>query len=232
MNHKRKCWFGQQTWSHVFFAHWPVNKTVLQPFIPYPFRLDTTENSAWLSMVAFQAMVSRFRYSPKGLAFRPFWQVNIRTYIRFGKERGIYFFTLYSNDQVAVKFGSLPGLPYVHIPMSISENNASIFLKSEKERDNFLVSHFDLSLQRKDILVTKDLHDWLTDRDTLYFRRKNKLIKGSLSHSPWQLYNATGHVKIKGAINKAMSSKLNEPLLMAAAPKTAYIHPFKTIGYV
>src|SRR5699024_5817230 len=131
MTCKQGYWFGQQQWSHVFFAHWPVSKYSLQPYIPYPFQLDTFNNTAWLTIVAFQASASRLRFVPRLLSFRPFWQINIRTYIRFGKERGIYFLTLYSNDQAAVMLGKIPGLPYCYVPMGITQNENSLLLKSE-----------------------------------------------------------------------------------------------------
>lgn len=232
MDHKRKFWIGEQTWNHIFFAHWPVNKTVLQQFIPYPFRLDTFENNAWLSIVAFQATDSRLRLLPKTLAFRPFWQVNIRTYIQFGNERGVYFYSLYSDNQWAAKLGRLPGLPYAYMPMSISKSDTSIFLKSDKERKNSFVNYFNLSLERKKILTKNDLHRWLTDRYTVYFKRKNNLIKCSLSHSPWQLYEAIGHVRVNGLIDQVITDDGDEPILMATTKKTAHLHPFKIIGYV
>lgn len=232
MSDQRNPWFGQQTWTHIFFAHWPISKDELQTFIPYPFQLDTFNNTAWLTIVAFQANNSRFRYIPKRFAFPPFWQINIRTYIRFGNERGVYFLTLYSNDQRAARYGKWGGLPYVYAPLTIAKKNGNIVLTKSSQTYSSLVSHVDLSYGRTNQLPTNELNRWLTDRDTIYLIRHKKIIKSHISHDPWKLYGVKGRAAIKGLAYPMVTQEANRPLLMTAQDQTAFLHPFQTIGYV
>lgn len=232
MSAQRYPWFGQQTWSHIFFAHWPINKYQLLPFIPYPLQLDTFNKSAWLTIVAFQASDSRLRYLPKSFAFPSFWQINVRTYIQLGSERGVYFFTLYSNDKRAVRYGKWSGLPYLYAPLTIEKNNGTITLTKDRKTHSSLVSQVDLSYDRTNKLPNKKLNEWLTNRDTIFLIRRKEIIKSYISHDPWELYNVKGGAAIKGLAHPIKDEEIQRPLLMTAEDQTAFLHPFQTIGYI
>lgn len=232
MNFYNKKWFGQQIWSNIYFVHFPVRKQFLQPLIPAPFQLDTFQQQAWVTLVIFKAHNSRLRYFPKFLSFRPFWQVNVRTYIRNGKKRGVYFFTLFSNDALAVKLGRIPGLPYVYLPLIVKENSDHLFVKNAQCNKDLLISSFSLSLKRQDQLKTSDLHHWLTDVHTIFLQRKNKLIQSNVFHKQWKLYAAKGSISISGSLNPIIDKTYHHPLIMGAAPQKAYLSPLQTIGYI
>jgi uncharacterized protein YqjF (DUF2071 family) len=103
-------------WARVMMIHYRVEPSALQPFVP--FELDTFGGSAWVSLVAFTmrglrpyvggrigAMMTR------PIATHPF--LNIRTYVRHGDMRGIYFLAEYLPNVISVHLGPFAyGLPY------------------------------------------------------------------------------------------------------------------------
>src|SRR5690625_1866847 len=96
-------WFGQQRWTNILFSHWPISKEELKHFIPAPFELDTFHGEGWVSLVLFKAMYSRFRWMPQLLSYPPFIQMNLRTYVRLGDQKGIYFLSVDCNHRLATQ---------------------------------------------------------------------------------------------------------------------------------
>src|SRR5690625_4880445 len=80
--------------------------------------IDKFNETAWISIVLFTADQSNFRYAPSLFAYPTFKQLNVRTYVRFGDERGVYFCSLYTNDWLVAKGGRTFGLPFSQIQMS------------------------------------------------------------------------------------------------------------------
>ena len=103
-------------WRGAVFAHFAIERAHLQPSIP--FELDTREGHAYVSLVAFTQ--SNLRPSISGpvaawlitpLARHEF--LNLRTYVRVGDLRGIYFIAEWIPNRLAVLLGPRTyGLPY------------------------------------------------------------------------------------------------------------------------
>src|SRR5690625_1229799 len=90
-------WLAVQDWYNILFMHWPVPVEKIKPFVPQVFVIDTFAQSAWISIVIFQAKNSRLRSLPKQLAFPPVTQINVRTYVTSptSQEQGVYFLNLH-----------------------------------------------------------------------------------------------------------------------------------------
>lgn len=226
----KKKWFGRQKWSDIVFAHWPVDKFKLQHYVPYPFRVATINNQAYLSVVAFQAKDSTFRNFPDKLSFRPFWQINVRTYIQFGREFGIYFFALYSNDLLAVLMGRLPGLPYKQAAIEIlkQKDQKALFLSENTGRQEIQLTYSDQYTTK----ISEDKRtNFLTNHNKLYFMRKNKIYQGKVSHKPWQLFYVDGQAQLAG-FSHSSTVQAKQPLLMVANNQQSYLYPFRKLGYI
>ena len=105
-------------WREAVFLHFAVRPEVLQPFVPFP--LDLHEGIAYVSCVAFtmQRMRPRRGGALTALPFKPIAThdfLNVRTYVRRGDERGIYFLAEWLPNRLAVALGpTVFGLPYRH----------------------------------------------------------------------------------------------------------------------
>ena len=105
--------FMSQNWEDLVMLHYRVNPAIIQGRLPDDLEVDTYEDEAWISVVAFR--LSNLRIRPiSWLKWSDFWELNLRTYIRDKKGRkGVWFFSLDSTDPIGV-IGArmLYGLPY------------------------------------------------------------------------------------------------------------------------
>jgi uncharacterized protein YqjF (DUF2071 family) len=105
-------------WDSVVMLHLEVPKAKLQETIP--FTLDTFEDRAFVTLVAFTIRRMRpvFGGGLTGFLFRPISThafLNVRTYVRHHDEIGIHFLAEWLPNRISVQLG--PGtfcLPYHH----------------------------------------------------------------------------------------------------------------------
>lgn len=103
-------------WTGAVFIHYEVDAGILQEEVP--FELDLWEGRAFVSLVAFT--MGRLRPCRGGwlaeLVFRPIARtrfLNVRTYVRGGATRGIYFIAEFLSNRLSVPLGPPTfGLPY------------------------------------------------------------------------------------------------------------------------
>lgn len=232
---RRWPWVAQQGWSDVLFMHWPVPYDLLKPYVPDPFILETYNGDAWVSVVLFRAKRSRLRSMPFKMSYPSFFQMNLRTYIKFDNEPSIYFLSVDVNrllPMIAAK--KLLQLPY-HIAEMRMENIQDQRLFTSK-RTNHILSEPQISIMYQPLINKvfnqKDtLPYWLTERYCFWKIYGNKVVKGPLSHMPWTLH----HAELELTAINMMPSILNQylhfnPLVHYAKYMHAHLHPFEQIG--
>ena len=103
-------------WHGALFAHFAIEPELLQPSIP--FELDTRDGRAYISLVAFtQSNLCPSVGGPLAAwlitPLAPHEFLNLRTYVRVGGLRGIYFIAEWIPNRLAVLLGPRTyGLPY------------------------------------------------------------------------------------------------------------------------
>jgi uncharacterized protein YqjF (DUF2071 family) len=103
-------------WERALFIHFEVDAKGLQREIPFP--LDLREGKAYVSLVAFTMRDMRFAFGGKALSLllKPIAAhhfLNVRTYVKHGDERAIFFITEWLSNWLSVQLGPLLyGLPY------------------------------------------------------------------------------------------------------------------------
>ena len=103
-------------WVEMVFIHFEVDRDLLQEVVPFP--LDTHEDKAYVSLVAFT--MKRMRPAAGGEAAewmtRPIAShqfLNLRTYVNHRGHTGIFFMKEWLNEKLAVLLGPKTfGLPY------------------------------------------------------------------------------------------------------------------------
>ena len=103
-------------WTDAVFVHFTLDPGLLQPHVP--FELDLHDGKAYVSLVAFTQERLRPRIGGRlsaalsgPLATHHF--LNVRTYVRVGNQRGIYFLCEWIPNRLAALLGpTLYGLPY------------------------------------------------------------------------------------------------------------------------
>ena len=83
-----------QVWTDVLFLHWRYDPAVVQLLLPSGVAIDTFDGSAWVGLVPFQMERITFGPLPPVPRLGTFPEVNVRTYVRAGSRRGVWFFSL------------------------------------------------------------------------------------------------------------------------------------------
>lgn len=190
---KRKYpWFAEQTWTDILFLHWRVSPEQLSPLIPSPLLLDLYDNSAWISIVSFQAKQSRLRRLEK-IQFPTFHQINVRTYVKLpgNSEPGVYFFSLHVNHLLAVLGAkTLYSLPFISTSTVYKKDEGRRYVNSHTKEGFRFTTIFE---PQQAAIKEKDVATFLTERYCIWNRKGNRFIKIPIIHSHWHLQQVSIH---------------------------------------
>lgn len=187
---KRKLpWIGTQDWSNILFLHWPVQYERLKKFVPTPFILDTYANTAWISMVIFQASTHP-RFAPASLSFAPITQINVRTYVTYpgSREHGVYFLSLSVPQLLTVvggrRFFYLP-FHYAKTKQTTSGQLISVSGRRQMDGATFFTCYTPTTEK-----ISDELAPFLTERYCIWTKKDTKIFKIPILHSKWEIYRA------------------------------------------
>ena len=215
---------ADQTWEDILFIHLPVEEKNLRPFVPGPFIINKFNGTAWISIVLFTAKHSKLRRIPPKFSYPNFEQVNVRTYVNFGKEKGIYFLSVLVDDPLVVKGGKLLELPYIF--SSIKREDSTIEIPGKKFACTFSVKDG----RQKFVSEIGSLDYFLTEKYCIWSVKGRKIIKLPISHLPWVLQKADISMTESTLIDDRIVIT-GKPIAHYASNMTAYVHPYETFGY-
>ena len=231
--HRR--WVMRQDWERLLFVHWPVSMDELRPLIPKALEIDTFESQAWLGLVPFHLRI-RLRYGPPMPWVFHFPELNVRTYVRYGGKRGIYFLRLYAPGRVAVTGGRLCyRLPYVRASMNMRVRSEGVRFSSYVERNEgrhaeFIASYAPIG----DVVHSRhgSLDYWLTERYHLFTTDAAcRLFGAEVWHDPWPLQNAEADIE-SNSLPQAhgISQPQERPLLHYARRLDTWVGPLERLS--
>jgi uncharacterized protein len=115
---------GRQRWRNMLFLHYRCEPRLLRPHVPPWLELDLHEGAAWVTVIPFAIEDARPRFLPRRLGLS-FLEINVRTYVRNGDDRGLWFFSLEASSMLAVAAARAGiGLPYRLAKMSIHQTQS------------------------------------------------------------------------------------------------------------
>lgn len=192
----RKNWIMSQQLQNVLFLHWEVPAHWLTSRLPAELELDLYEGKAWISAVLLKAVGTHVRGMPVMPGMQTFLQLNVRTYVRCGKRRGVYFFSMDSNSRTAVQVASLGGfLPYRQASIKMAKHEKQIVFKSSASGKANVSENIELDYKpRKTVIEPTTLESWLTERYSLWTNPKERLYRLDISHPPWRLHYVEGNI--------------------------------------
>ncbi len=173
-------WVISQKWSNVLFINFEVDRNILREHLPKQLEIDTCNSKAYLSIVPFFMSHIRFPFTPS-FSFFNLWELNLRTYVKYKGEKGIYFFTLDTNDRL----GKLVANKLFHLPYRYKQMHGEVHHKKFNFKAN---RQFEVSCTISDEISHGDLEHWICERYCLFtINKKNRIYRGDVIHPPWQL---------------------------------------------
>ncbi|MCS7209662.1 MAG: DUF2071 domain-containing protein [Fimbriimonadales bacterium] len=89
-------------WKHLLFVHWRVSPALLRPLIPEPLQIETYDGTAWVGFVPFVMESVRPVWLPPVPKLFDFPEANLRTYVRYSGQHGVWFFSLDAAHRLGV----------------------------------------------------------------------------------------------------------------------------------
>lgn len=223
-------WVMTQTWNELLFAHWPVKPNQVEPFLPKGLELDTYDGAAWIGVVPFHMSNIRFRGLPRFPYTTAFPELNVRTYVRHGDKRGVYFFSLDAAHRPAVwgarKFFHLP---YYHASIQVERASGKtvhykcVRVDTRGEPAAFHAEYRPVS----GVYLAENgmIEHWLTERYCLFTtNRQGKLLRGDIRHEPWPLQKAEADIALNTMAEASQFKLPNQtPLLHYAHHLKVYL---------
>ncbi|MFB4163204.1 YqjF family protein [Alteribacillus sp. JSM 102045] len=224
-------WIARQTWSDLLFVHWPVPLHQLRMHVPAAFEIETFDGQAWLSVVPFYGTNFHLRGTTAPLPFTNFAELNVRTYVTYKGEPGVYFLSLDANHSLVVGVARfMLSLPYRRAHMTKSSSGDWIHFLSRRSSKGFQPCSFFARYRPQGSpfqASSDDLAHWLTERYCLWTTRGIKVYKGPISHDPWQLRRAEAEIEMHGLVHDMhWRDTGTEPIFHYCPFKEVHYFPF------
>ena len=175
-------WRWYQEWRQVIFLHWQVTSQNLRRFVPAKLDIDTFDQKAWISLVAFSMKNIRPKWLPALRPFSNFHEVNFRTYVKNGNKSGVYFLSIEASKSISSKIARLvSGLPYRH--SHIVRGEGTYFSRNQKRNESLEIEY----IVRSDVVSTIDLDKWLIERYCLMQDIGNTIFEFEIHHPEWPI---------------------------------------------
>lgn len=182
-----------QRWESLLFLHWRVPAARIQQTLPAGLSVDTFEGDAYLGIVPFFMRTVR----PVGLPAVPwlshFQELNVRTYVHDEQGvPGVWFYSLDCDQPLAVLTARvLTGLAYFNAAMSARHEDDFIAYESRRNGTNE-AAHYRYRGVRAAAAEAdpQSLEFFLLERYYLYAERWKSLVRGQVSHAPYQFRSA------------------------------------------
>ncbi len=190
-------WVMAQRWQKLLFAHWPVPSADLKALLPPGLQPDLFEGEAWISIVPFQ-LDYMARVAHRLLPWKQFLELNLRTYVRYRDQPGVYFFCLDATDALSV-WGARRffKLAYFNAQASLNTSNSEIRYQSRRKDSGFQAA-LDISYRPTGKVFSTcpgQLDHWLTSRYRFFSTdARHQVYEGHIHHAPWQLQPAEAEI--------------------------------------
>jgi len=174
---QEKGWIISQRWTDVLFLHYEVDEKKLQEKVPFP--LDLFNGKAVVSIVPFIMGRIRFPFLPIIPGFSKLYELNLRTYVKLGDKRVVYFLTLDANHF----FGVLIARAFFRLPYRWRKMNLN-----SREGYHFQSNSLNILARVEENPNVSEFDRWATERYALVTKFLGHDLVGEVEHDPWSLH--------------------------------------------
>jgi len=182
---------GHQNWRNLLFLHWPVPASAMRAVVPPELELDLWDEQAWVGLVPFEMEDVRPSWLPGPLAMT-FLETNLRTYVHYRGEPGVYFFSLEASSRLAVQAARWGwGLPYHHAAMTTQQSAGGT--RYESRRSSNAEACVSVRYHVGEVFgpsAPGSFEHFLLERYYLFALRGGRVTKGHVHHRPYPAQRA------------------------------------------
>ncbi len=191
-------WVMRQTWSNLLFAHWSVPVALVRQLVPEMLELDLFEGQAYVGVVPFEMHHVAPRHLPPVPWLSYFPELNVRLYVRYKDQPGVYFLSLDAGNSVAVWVArTLYHLPYYNASMRSTQMDQGVKYVSDRRDSKGKDCGFEAFYKPTGAVFASQkgtLEHFLTERYCLYTTWAGALYRGEIHHLPWPLQRAYAEI--------------------------------------
>jgi uncharacterized protein YqjF (DUF2071 family) len=194
-------WIQRQSWNDFLFCHWPVEVGPLRERVPPQLELELWEGQAWLGIIPFHMSGVTLRGLPDLPGFSAFPELNVRTYVRVGEHRGVYFLSLEAHNALAVAIARRwYGLPYMLAEMDWHREGDHVVYRSHRIHRGAPPADYSARyapVGEPWLAVPSTFEHWLTERYALFVvDGTGRIWRGDVHHEPWPLRHAEVQIEV------------------------------------
>lgn len=184
---------GRQRWLDLLFMHWSAPPEVVRPLLPAGLELDVYDGKAWIGLVPFAMKDIRPSWVPKALGL-DFLETNVRTYVHYNGEPGVYFFSLEAASNFAVKVARWQwSLAYHHADMRMERDGDRVRYETTRRSNQARLSVEYTIGEALGPSPVGTFEHFLLERYYLFVEHEGRLFQGQVHHVPYPAHRAEVH---------------------------------------
>ena len=218
-----------QWWGKLLFIHWSIPVEALRPLIPEQLEIDTFEGKAWIGVVPFTMWGIRPKFIPMIPVLSRAHELNVRTYVHYKGEPGVWFLSLDINQTLGMLVGRyIFHLPYVKAKIQLAQNDKTInydLVRSPRKSPAEFSSTWTIGDELPQS-TPGTLEFFLTERYCLYCASGRNIYQCRIYHQPWPLRDASlSHLRSTMIESHGLNTPETEPLIHYAESLKVGIWP-------
>ena len=180
-------------WNSVLFVNLEIDQNLLKKHVPKELDIRTFSDKSFITLVFFKLE----RPGIKGFSLPiSITEFNIRTYVQYKSNQGIYFLTLDINN------GLLPKIVNNIFKLNYAKNKVTYYSKKNENKIIWSNKYFDLNnvsfeFNVGESMQTNAFSKFITENYMYLSKPKNKIFYNNVSHKEWSL----NHVKLNQITN-------------------------------
>jgi hypothetical protein len=183
---------GVQKWRSLLFLHWRLPAAALRPVVPRELELDLWGGDAYVGVVPFEMVDIRPSWLPGAFAL-DFLETNLRTYVHYRGEPGVFFFSLEASSRLAVQAARWGwSLPYHYAKMEERrQDDGTVYYETVRVSDP--AARLEVSYRPGPPLEPPQpgsLEFFLLERYYLFSLRRGRVLKGHVHHAQYPAHSA------------------------------------------
>ncbi len=172
--------------------HYRLPASAVRAVVPPELELDLWDGQALIGVVPFEMVDIRPSWLPGAFAL-DFLETNLRTYVHYRGEPGVYFFSLEASSRLAVQAARWGwSLPYHYADMREErKDNGTVIYETERLSDP--EAKLEVSYRPGAELGPSkpgSVEFFLLERYFLFSKRRGRVLKGQVHHVPYPAHTA------------------------------------------